>query len=200
MSTQIIESLKSQFESLELQIKELLILKSASSLLQITIIDHDISFDFQDILDSLQENQKLNNFPKIKDEISKLQELSQEENKKYLNVCEQIKQLELKKEELTLQLSSFFPDYYTLQINAAYDKQGKLIPEVEALLKLYPHLKSHKKYSHGDKFIIYFEKPITKNSLLSVVKEYVTDFNPNFKGLISIEKTIVNFHNYQHFI
>lgn len=199
MSTQIIESLKSQFDSIELQINELRNSKESVSPLHIDFID-DLYLNFGAILKYLEENEDFSHFPKIKEQISKLSQVSHEENKTYLNACEKIKQLKSAQEELTLQLRTFFPDYYTLQINKAYDKQGKLTPEVEVLLKLYPHLKSHKKYDYEDKFIIYFEEPITKEFLLSVVKLNVTNFNPNFKGLISIEKTIINFYNYQHFI
>lgn len=198
MSTTIIETLKSQFDSIELQIKELLNSKESVSPLHINIIDDDLSFDFEDILDYLQDNQAMNQFPNIQEQIVKLQQLAQEENKKYLNTCEKIKQLKSLQEELTSQLKSFFTETYDLQINKAYDKSGNLKNEVQLLLKLYPELKSYKKY--GDKFIIVFTQPITKDSLIEQIKSKTDNLDPNFKGTISIEKVCITFNNYQDYL
>ncbi len=198
MSTTIIETLKSQFDSIELQIKELLNSKESVSPLYITIIDDDLSFDLEDILDSLQKNQAMSQFPKIQEQIVKLQQLAHEENKTYLNACEKIKQLKSAQEELTSQLKSFFTETYDLQINKAYDKSGNLKNAVQLLLKLYPELKSYKKY--GDKFIIVFTQPITKDSLIEQIKSNIDKLDNKFKGTIDINKTVIGFHNYHHYI
>ncbi len=198
MSTQIIDSLKSQFDSIELQIKDLLNSKESVSPLHIKIIDDDLSFDFEDILDYLQDNHAMNQFPNIQEQIVKLQQLAQEENKKYLNTCEKIKQLKSLQEELTCHLKSLFTDKYNLEIHKAYDKLGNLKNEVQVLLKLYPELKFYKKY--GDKLVIVFTQKITKNSLIEQIKSNTDNLDPNFKGTISIEKVCITFNNYHDYL
>ncbi len=201
INTQLIETLKSQFEVLESKIQE--IMKNSNKLFSpydffVCYDDRDRHFDLSNVLTESLNHEYINSFPDIKQKIQELESLLLKEQEKINLISLELLSLSKEQENLVKQLRSLFKEYYLVQFNKAYTSENQLKPEVQIFLEQFKNCKSYKKYE--DKFVIVLESKIYRDEVFSIIKNNYADFDPNIKGTVSIEKAHITFYNYTNFI
>ena len=200
INTQLIETLKSQYEALEFKIQEI---KDSNNFFSpadfLDFYDYrERHFNLSDVLTSVLNHENITLFPDIKQKFQELESLFLKEQERINLLNSELNSLKKEQEQLVTQLRSLFKEQYLVQFNKAYISENNLKPEVQIFTEQFKNCKSYKKYE--DKFVIVLESKISRDEIVEIIKNNYTNFNPNIKGTISIEKADITFYNYQHFI
>lgn len=200
INTQLIETLKSQYEALESKIQEI---KNSNKLFSpydffVGYDDRDRRFDLSDVLTESLNHEYINSFPDIKQKFHELESLLLKEQEKINLISLELLSLSKEQENLVKQLRSLFKELYLVEFNKAYISENNLKPEIQIFTEQFKDCKSYKKYE--DKFVIVLESKISRDEIVEIIKNNYSNFNHNIKGTISIEKAHITFYNYQNFI
>lgn len=200
IDSQLIETLKAQYEAIESKIQEI---KNSNKLFSpsdfFDFYDYrDRHFNFSDVLTSALNHEDVNLFPEVKQKIHELQSLLLKEQDKVNLIHSELNSLKKEQEQIVTQLRSLFKDIYIVEFNKAYAAENILKHEVQTFVEIFKHCKSYKQYT--DKFHVVFEHKVSLDEVINIIKNNYANVDPNFKGTITIKKADINFHNYQNYI